>query len=551
MNQHTDDRDERLEALFTALREDAPTPKPGELDAVLQNAATEGYPLAPIPTPSKKGTRIMTSLLALLAAGTFSYFAFFSSGEHPSSMSLTVTASIQESGKPAGSSSNAPASTDPGLPGPKDDDAVSDSTFKVLQYSQANLSFTEPLELPTDQWYRLGIIRHEDAIYLHQNSQTAVLFPEDTLPSQLYKLDARDTIATPFELFPSFVTDDHGNMLLLSERKRFGKNGTSETFSLPINTPSVIPQLNYYRSETTMSQEDKVDSSATPFLVTLHLTAKVGIMRGDTVVTLRVKYSHEQQQLFRQMLEQLAVKDSTFKLSFGGEAGLKKRFAFTTSMDRKTMNRYERTILSKVDSIAALGLPEKEMIDQEFILLSTARSDTYYPDTVRLKIEQLGRIYSYRKYVLDHAETEKTFAQINTYVPIRIRQATGTLPKEGVDNGLIFWYKPSEELFAVVPQAKASVSSPLRSSMKITVSPNPASFALFAKLSVEKQHSVTIELRDLLGHRVIAPLMRSNLSSGEYPVEFDISSLASGMYLLIVTSDSGEQVVQRVIVKKI
>ncbi len=79
--------------------------------------------------------------------------------------------------------------------------------------------------------------------------------------------------------------------------------------------------------------------------------------------------------------------------------------------------------------------------------------------------------------------------------------------------------------------------------------PNPAGSNAVATLHVREQRQLTVSLRDIFG-REVAHVGEISASPGyRGTIDIDTSDKPSGIYLLAVTSDAGEQLVQRLIVR--
>jgi len=72
----------------------------------------------------------------------------------------------------------------------------------------------------------------------------------------------------------------------------------------------------------------------------------------------------------------------------------------------------------------------------------------------------------------------------------------------------------------------------------IQVYPNPASEVLTTKFTLENQSNVSIEIVDMLG-KVVKTIATKNLTAGTYEVPTNVAEMASGIYLVKITTDGG------------
>lgn len=79
-----------------------------------------------------------------------------------------------------------------------------------------------------------------------------------------------------------------------------------------------------------------------------------------------------------------------------------------------------------------------------------------------------------------------------------------------------------------------------------SISPNPATDRATIKVHVTEQRSFSISLHDMFGN-LVAHLSNRHLADSE-EITIDVSDKPAGTYLIAITSDKGEQVVERLIV---
>ncbi len=140
-----------------------------------------------------------------------------------------------------------------------------------------------------------------------------------------------------------------------------------------------------------------------------------------------------------------------------------------------------------------------------------------------------------------------------------------------IDSGFIFWYSPSKELLAALPdyyRTKIEVELGLRdeseqftagctytisclsSNGAITntgIQPNPTKSNARILLSLSAERQIKAELYNMNGQFVRTLVAERTLSAGQSDLQVDLRGVEPGMYLLVMQSDKGEKVVQRLI----
>ncbi len=158
----------------------------------------------------------------------------------------------------------------------------------------------------------------------------------------------------------------------------------------------------------------------------------------------------------------------------------------------------------------------------------------------------------------DILELENQSNQLNDLVPILVRTATSEHfnQEEGItfDDGLIFWYKPGKDLFVTVPEAQSSVTSSqsITSGIisKAVLYPNPAKTKTSLHFDLSQPGTIAFSIHDLLGKRVLDAGSIRETSAGSFEKELNVSELTAGVYLLVITTDKGEQSMQRLVIEK-
>lgn len=170
------------------------------------------------------------------------------------------------------------------------------------------------------------------------------------------------------------------------------------------------------------------------------------------------------------------------------------------------------------------------------------------------------RMFTYEKK-LDSAASAKLFSEINSLVPIIVREEGDSGPIDSLD--LIFWYLPTESIFELLPdsvkvlaEAQARTNSNANSSTvlyagrtirSVAVYPNPSPGTVSIQLSMDEPHKIVIVLRDLLGRAVTSTSVHQVGAQSTITLNFDVPD---GIYLLEIKPDHGDRIIQRMVIAK-
>jgi hypothetical protein len=155
--------------------------------------------------------------------------------------------------------------------------------------------------------------------------------------------------------------------------------------------------------------------------------------------------------------------------------------------------------------------------------------------------------------------------RINNLIPVKIRDIDPNVKYN--QNGLIFWYARDEKFAEKAPATlvakldkpndveltKTNNSAAVAKASVINepmVYPNPSRGMTMFKFSLSEPRAVTIAIHDLLGKQVLKVSDLEPKTAGDFEKEIDLSSLDAGVYLLIMATDAGEQITQRVVLEK-
>ncbi len=160
--------------------------------------------------------------------------------------------------------------------------------------------------------------------------------------------------------------------------------------------------------------------------------------------------------------------------------------------------------------------------------------------------------------------------KIENYVMINKMIAINISFKDDPENeGLLFWYKPSEKLLKYLPKdARAQIKrefellesgaicgAPIDGEnaymdiwkscsgdvQNLRIFPNPVSEALKVKFELATPRKISIAVCNLKGQKVLTLKDREDLTTGTHFTTFDVSSLKPNIYFIVVTSEKGEK----------
>jgi hypothetical protein len=159
----------------------------------------------------------------------------------------------------------------------------------------------------------------------------------------------------------------------------------------------------------------------------------------------------------------------------------------------------------------------------------------------------------------DSAEKLKTLTDIDKLLPILVRE---NATKDSITKrDLIFWYKPTSEFLALLPDSARAVAEMMASGttnapasvtdihgaiQQAIAFPNPSKGSFSVQLTLGGARTLTFTLRNLLGQQA-APAVQARMDgTGEQSLDF--STAPEGVYLLDISSDQGERYIERVVI---
>ncbi len=198
------------------------------------------------------------------------------------------------------------------------------------------------------------------------------------------------------------------------------------------------------------------------------------------------------------------------------------------------------------------------------------------PDPALRHEEQQARMQQHASAV-QHAAAFG-IQQIQTLLPLYVHIENG----EEADLHLILWYRTQAAVIEKLPSTlRAALAPELEQVMQFggdpaparedfqgkaifdiwrssagalaiqSTSPNPAGDQVWIKYKLTDSRRLTLSLHDLFGRKLGAlPVQTLDGSAGDNSVQLDLRGVAAGVYLLALTSDRGEQAVQRLVISR-
>lgn len=195
----------------------------------------------------------------------------------------------------------------------------------------------------------------------------------------------------------------------------------------------------------------------------------------------------------------------------------------------------------------------------------------YYPSSIAMRSwqYQADSLMSEMESIENELDA---YLRVNKLVPVVVNSSDA-------GQSYIFWYEPTAELIDKLPARYSQVLEPeliaLKNSLldcrlaphpgeksyfevwracsgaieNLAISPNPVKTVLTASYLLTSERNCSVALHDLRGAKVSDLSAMASRPAGQINEQFPISGIAPGLYLLVVSTDNGEQAVQRVIIE--
>lgn len=170
------------------------------------------------------------------------------------------------------------------------------------------------------------------------------------------------------------------------------------------------------------------------------------------------------------------------------------------------------------------------------------------------------------------ANRAKLTAQLSSFIPVSI-PVDGEYIKANRHISLIAWYKPDSLFLNALPvniarELKAELESITNNKpaatckyfdacgnragalQSVTAYPNPFYRDLSFFIQLKEARDITISLTDVHGKLLRTLCDKKACQPGNTSLEYHLNDIADGMYLLVITTDQGERIVQRLIRKR-
>ena len=176
----------------------------------------------------------------------------------------------------------------------------------------------------------------------------------------------------------------------------------------------------------------------------------------------------------------------------------------------------------------------------------------------------------------DSIAEQKIMSRISTMVPVLVRTGDTYSNDDKLNKrwrpDVILWYEPTDSFFAALPKniadeikseytaIKANQPTPSCKYFEVcrsvkgmineySVFPNPTNNELNVLIDLAEERKLTISLTDISGKIVKNYSKDLVQSKGKKEYPFQIDDVSEGMYLLLIETDKGERVTQRIIKK--
>ncbi len=222
-----------------------------------------------------------------------------------------------------------------------------------------------------------------------------------------------------------------------------------------------------------------------------------------------------------------------------------------------------------------------QVIEDGFVFTLDEKSSEKIPDIVPVLLSQ--GINGQKISVYDGVDTVVVSKTVNHLVPVAV--AINTKAEQAV----VLWYEPTPAVLAALPERyRTALERELKASEKYSslcdiqnpqerkeienaiagrpffdtwrscagvlsvksVFPNPAREQSTVRFRLDAPRNITLSVHDIYGQRLSSIPRTNELPSGEHELLLDLTGRTAGIYLVVLTTDNGEQAVQRIIVER-
>jgi hypothetical protein len=155
--------------------------------------------------------------------------------------------------------------------------------------------------------------------------------------------------------------------------------------------------------------------------------------------------------------------------------------------------------------------------------------------------------------VIERAFDEMQMHQpdVNKLIPLLVETRVN-----GKANDLILWYDATPEITKVLDNNSRTENAiqesvPTNGALsEIKLFPNPATNTSTLHYTLAAPRSITVGLYNLLGQKLLELGKLSGQAAGSGEVKLDLSSVTPGVYLVVASTDKGEQLTQRIVIER-
>ncbi|MEI8135086.1 MAG: T9SS type A sorting domain-containing protein [bacterium] len=431
----------------------------------------------------------------------------------------------------------------------------------VVINTPAKVEGIKPIELPASKFAAMGLTKKSDgAVSFSQKNENGKIFTM-SFPQNSWgiTLDDMPEVTDAPRFAPMIVTDTKGNKRLMQfSSESYGK----KIRAMQINSRAEDEEIDPSKISELIKNAIKIggkfqiggnDGDVDYLKVGLD-SNEIKNLRDAIKIVAEVNQNGEEISANPKKMQMHIVVNSDKSISDTSSNG--KHRKMVVKMDRHiqidsslnaSSQQIERATKELTEVITKLHLEKLDSLGEKLNQLKL-ENDIDVSDNEISNID------------LDLADIQKRMNDLNNLIPVLVRQASSEHadPAEGItyDDGLIFWYNPDKALSAIVTEAEQKQTTPTQLPTgnailtKSVLFPNPAKLHTTLHFSLSEPRTLVFSIHDLLGKRVKDGGSITEIAAGSYQHEINLSSLTAGVYLLVITTDKGEQTMQRLVIEK-